>query len=1411
MRVRNSILFICFLHLAAAVSGQPDIKFSSLSSKDGLLSNAVNSILKDSYGLMWFATDDGLNKFDGANFTVYRHKPGDSTSLRANEILCLHEDRGGNLWVGTSGGGVGRFDRKRDAFINYPAVGNTEGLTTTAVVRSICSDYPGKIWIAQFQSPYVLDPATGRVSKMDLGAGDKMVLFCVFEDSRRNLWIGTDKGLFRYIRATNSFRRYRHEGQDTTSLVDNKVTALGEDKGGDLWVGTEKGLCRMVSDQGGFVSYKGTDTVLSRHQISAIAADKDGLLWLGTMQGLHVLNPLTGRWFSYLPEQGNIQSLTNRLISSIYIDKEGIYWVGTFRGGIDKFDKNLNLFNLVPGDLFPDHSVGNVPVSAFAEKGDGKVYVGLDGGGLYLFDRATRGLNRIPLGGEGENSSRLSVLALKMTREGKLYIGTYAKGLIVLDPATGKTQHLTMGNDVNDQNSRNIFCIMEDSKGQIWVGTNGAGVYVLKDDKVQFGIGPVAGGDKKRLPVNGYIRAIAEDREGKIWIGSHGAGIAVYSPGTGLFKLYNQTNSSLPSDEIEALAMDSGGQMWVGTFGGGLSVFNRSKELFNNFSEKDGLQNTTIYQLVGDMQGRMWMSTNTGISSLDVRSGVFRNFNQNNGLQNSNFTHGAGIRLSDGELFFGGQKGFNYFDPARLTTNQHVPKVLLTELKVSNNPVVPGEGSPIKEQVSVAKEVRLAYGQNFALSFVALNYTIPKQNHYAYKLEGFDKDWNYTGSVNTAYYTNLDPGSYVFRVKASNNDGMWSSDDTTIGIYVRPPFWRTIYAYLFYVLVVGALLLYSRHRGIMRIRKKFALEQERQEAQRVLELDRMKLKFLTNLSHEFRTPISLIMGPVDQLIAAEKGGRSLEKQDGSQDKLRMIKRNARRLLNLVNQLLDFRRMEEHELKLQLSEGELVAFVKDVSQSFTDMSDRKNIKFGFQSDVDRLDVFFDRDKIERILFNLLSNAFKFTLEGGEICLTLKQEEVVAGRKRISIGVRDTGIGMPGDQRERIFEHFFQHNTAGAVLNQGTGIGLSITKEFVELHGGTIVVETELGKGSLFTVRLPLEVVVVRTEAGGGDVTEAGGGDVTEVGSVETVEAGVGEVELVGAEVGEAEVGGAAANGEEVSGGRVGSGLEVCSILLVEDNEDFRFYLKDNLRHQYKVIEAADGQEGWQKALSGHPQLIVSDISMPNMDGLALIRKLKADKRTSHIPVILLTALTGEGEQLEGLGTGANDYITKPFSYEVLGAKIKNLLELGNKLKTTYARQVKILGPEITMESEDEKLMARIVGYLEENLANPQLSVEGLSKELGMSRSSLYAKLLDLTGQTPVDYIRSYKLEKAVGLLKNNDLTIAEIAYMVGFSTPNYFARAFKAKYGMLPSEYVHSIRNDEPKRRMNGKFERDHDL
>jgi len=1340
------ISFIFYLTLLShvAISQQRDLNFVNLSSEDGLSSNTVTAILKDKYGYMWFGTDDGLNKFDGVNFSVYRHKESDTTSIGANSILAMHEDRLGNLWVGTNAT-LSLYDRKKDCFINYQ-------FTLNNTARTLFSDHLGNLWVGSYIGLFMLDLRTGKTTRYSADAGKpgqlaSNIITCIFEDSRHRLWIGGSSGLYLYQRSTNNFKHFAHNPADSLSIPDNSIKAITEDLNGNLWIGSDVGGLSMLRPDGkGFVSYKHSQTdkqTLSSNWVWAITAENRNSLWVGTEEGLNIfdLQKKTSRRVEH--DARNRYSLQGKSIRSIYIDEKGIYWIGTYQGGISKYDKNLTFFNLRKSNPFDPKGLTAPIVTSFSEDRNGDVYVGTDGGGINLYHGNTGLFDHPIFYGQGKPPA---VLALEQA-DGELWIGTFMQGIYVLNIQSGRVRHYVKGEGPQDLSGNDIFCLKKDSKGRIWIGTNGNGVNIYDPVLRQF-----RRLDKEHqyprdinVLAHGFIRTIEEDKTGNIWIGALGVGIVMLDPSLEKLRLLNHENSNLPTNDVQAIYAGESGRIWVGTHGGGLCLFDSQTEKFIRYSEEEGAPNDVIYKILEDDGAKVWVSTNKGISSFDPLTRRFKNYFHYNGLQRSTFCLGAGLKTSKGELFFGGLDGFNYFNPMRLNYNKNVPKIVLTDLRIANSSVIPGNKAAIKEHISVADEIRLDYKQNFSIDFATLNYTAPQESRYSYMLQSFDKTWNDVGTSRTATFSNLQPGKYVFRVKASSDDGSWNTGEATINIYVRPPFWLTVYAYVFYVLAAGLILWGLRYRGIRKLKDKFALEQERlhirqnmelerREAEQLREFEQVRINYLTNLSHEFRTPVSLIIAPVEKLIEQEQCQEKL-------GQLNLVKRNAKRLLNLVNQLLDFRRLEEQEQKINLTEGEIISFIGEVLESFKDISERRQINFSFTSTLSRFYTVFDKDKIERILFNLLSNAFKFTPKGGRISLSIYHHPASGLR----IVVADTGIGMTPEVQEKIFTRFFQGDNNPAILNQGSGIGLSITLEFVKMHGGTIHVESIPGKGSIFTVQLPLEPVeeqpdkVMSTD----DQPEA----VTVVPATEKL-----------------------------------------TVLLIEDNDDFRYYLKDNLKPFYKIVEASDGKEGWQKVLSVHPQVIVSDINMPYMDGIQLSQKIKSDKRTSHIPVILLTAFTGDASQLKGLETGASDYLTKPFNFDILNIKIKNLLLLNQSLKDTYTRQFKVVLPAVEVESEDEKLLLKITQYIEANINSVNLTVEELSKHLFMSRASLYNKMVQLTGETPVEFIRSIKLNKAADFLENSDMKIAQIGYAVGFSTPNYFARAFKAKFNILPSEY-----------------------
>ncbi len=1352
--------FLFFLFAAQASFGQQELNFASLSTRDGLSSNTINAIIKDKYGLMWFATADGLDRFDGTNFTVYRHHAGDTTSIPADEIQSLYQDRSGKLWIGTAGGSLAYYDRNQNSFSRYQGDSFWRSSTSEGI-RAICQDHNGKLWVASYSGLRVIDLKTNKTTtfifnSLQTDMSKATIGLNFYEDRYNRMWVGTTTGLLLYDEKAGKFIRFVHDDKDKGSLSNDLIRSINEDTLGRLWFGTNDGLNLLQPDGRTFAHFmQNTGETAPYCNIYAIATDQSDL-WVATENGLAILDLHTFKTRFVTPAFRDVFSLSDKFIKSIYIDPRGIYWLGTFEGGIDKYDKNLALFSLKIPNPFDPYGLMAPAVTSFTQYNQHQVFVATDNGGVQLFDLQTGLFRKFSVNSERQKTDKpLSVLSLKYDSHGNLWIGTFHEGLFVLNITTGSCRHFTAGKSDNQISENDVFCIEESPDGHMWIGTNGGGIDIYDPKSGKFArYDQVFDLDKveSKVYLNKYLRAITIGKNGDMWAATYGGGIYVFNFNTKAAKVYNKANSALPTDAILSLLYDKKTDMvWAGTNGGGLCRLDPATRKIVAYSEKEGISNDIVCEILKDNKGLLWLSTNKGINSFDPATRRFNVYTHQNGVQDVPFISGSGLKMADGTLFFGCQDGFNYFNPPNFAGTRSPSPVMFTDLKVSNNSVNPGKQSPISEQIAVAKEIRLKFGQNFSISYITVNYTDAHQDKYSYILKGFDKEWNYVGKATTAYYTNIDPGTYEFLVRASDGRGHWSEKPTSIKVTILPPWWRNIYAYIIYFCIAVGMLFYIRHRGILKLKREMKIEEDKRAIERVHELDRLKIKFLTNLSHEFRTPISLIMAPVDKLMSINTGN------DISKE-INLIGRNARRLLNLVNQLLDFKKMEEKELRLNLSTGDLIGFIRETVYSFQDISEHKHIHLDFICEQDSLPAYFDPDKIERILFNLLSNAFKFTGQGGEIVVKLctADNEDKTG-KVLKLKISDTGVGIPESEREKIFQRFYQVDTSRTSLNQGSGIGLSIAREFVQLHGGTIDLAGKEPHGSVFTVMLPILPAEIN----------------------DTVLSESAELQYIAEE-----------SLPLLSAGNAGEGpvTEKTTILIVEDNEELRDYLKYNLSDAYKIFEATNGKDGWQKVLSCHPDLILTDVSMPYMDGIELCNKIKNDKRTSFLPVILLTAHTTEEDQLKGLETGANDYLTKPFSLEVLNAKIRNLIQLNQKLKTTYSKQIHVIAPEIYIESADEKLLNKVALFVEEKLNDPDFSIEELSRYLGMSRSSLYNKLFELTGVAPVEYVRAIKLQKAAVLLDKSQYTIREIAFMTGFGTPGYFSKLFKEKYDLSPSEF-----------------------
>ncbi|WPV01623.1 two-component regulator propeller domain-containing protein [Mucilaginibacter sp. cycad4] len=1342
---------------------KPNLKFTALTTRQGLMGNAVNAIVKDHNGMMWIGTSESLNRYDGKRFKVYPLGAKRQVEPGSNEISSISMDRTGTLWVGTIGFGLYYYDKAADDFKSFSSALKGQRLSQ-GVITAVCANDEGAIWVGTVNGLDVISPDRKHISHFETGtdkSGQIPVksMGYIFQDSYSRMWVCTNAGLYLYDDTHKRFKAFRHQKNDLRSLPSDVVMTVSQDKAGNLWVGTSNGLSRLAKDGEHFINYCYNDKdeqSLCGDIVYSIAADDKDHIWVGTEGGLNVMDINTGQSIRYRHDPRDPYSLNSKSIRSIYIDPKGIYWVGTYMGGINKYDKNLTLFNYVqPTELDP-YGLRAPIVSSFAQKNDNELYVGTDGGGLSIFNNKTNRFTHIIIKPKEKiNSAGLPVLAMLLDHKKQLWIGTFGHGLFKFNTTNNAYTQFTGGTGKLNISQNNIFCFKEDRSGNVWIGTNGAGIDIFDakaDSFRRFQPSFVAVRGYK-LPSNGYIRAFEEDKDGNMWVGSYGTGIAIYNPDTKLFDTLNPTNTGLPIAEVLSLKRDANGNMWIGTNGDGLFLYDHRLKKITAFKYNNQLPNGVICKILQDKTNNIWFSTNQGIGRIDPADQKLYVYCNDNGLQNNVFLNGSGIIAADGTLYFGGVDGFNYFKGSDVRLNKNLPPVVLTTLSIDNKRISPNRDNPLPVNISEAKEITIKYKQDISINFVALNYTLPQQNHYAYILEGFSNTWKNAGTSTTASYTNLDPGEYTFRVRASNNDGKWNNTGTSLKIIVKPPFWMTIYAYVLYVLLAFGVLLLIRRQGVKKLKKKLHDEQERKAAEARHELDEMKIKFLTNLSHEFRTPISLIMAPVDKLLEQPNSGPVTEQ-------LGVIKRNSRRLLNLVNQLLDFRKLEENELKLNLVEGEFISFVREVADSFYDLASRKKIVTAFKTAGERLFVKFDHDKVERILFNLLSNAFKFTMPGGQITVEVTAPVISedGNSYQLGISVSDTGTGIAPGQVGHVFDRFYQADAQPAILNQGSGIGLSITRELVQLHGGEIGVKSEPGKGSIFSLTISLPVINLSETAIFDQSTPKAAPGVTDD------------------------------DKDRKPKTTAIPGANRLHVLVIEDNDEMRQYLSESLAVTYKVSEAANGREGWHKALAVHPDLIVSDISMPYMDGIQLSCKLRADKRTSHIPIILLTAMTSQKEQLAGLELGVNDYLTKPFNFDILNIKIKNLLHLNTSLKETYQKKIKVIPADMDIESSSERFIKDVVIYIEKNINNPKFSVEEISHHFSMSRGSFYSKITELTGEPPVEFIRSIKLDKASILLEKTDLTIAEIAYSIGFSTPHYFTKSFKAKYNVLPSEY-----------------------
>lgn len=1334
------------------------VKFQRLGLEQGLSQSTIFCILQDRRGFMWFGTQDGLNRYDGYTFTVYRHEPRNANSLSSSLVSALIEDHESMLWVGTDRG-LNRFDPRTQQVTRFFHDSTDHQSLSHDWINVICEDHAGTLWIGTRNGLNRFDRASETFTRFfhESLAGKNFHdnrIVALHEDHLQNLWIATGHGLYKLDESRENFTSFAQ----TTALYGatgyNFVTSITQDRSQRFWYGTSMGLVaevRTQPDVDDFSMSTGPANTLNVGDfINIMREDHNGTLWIGSENGLLAFDRSMQRATRFVPDPEDPSSLSDNHVISLYQDRSGILWVGTL-AGLHKLQLSPNLFRHFS---HTSSQLSNNNVSSFCEDHTGVLWVGT-AQGLNRFERKNARFTRVVHDPHyPQNTYKNTISALYEDAAQELWVGT-TTGLYRRTREGGFAAYATDGNGARATSSGYIMFIKEDRGRALWVGTNnGLDKFDATRSRAErFLPNP---GDPYSLN-NIFTISFLESRDSTIWIGTLG-GLHRLNRNTSRFtRFVHDPNDlhSISSDIIWAIHEDRYGDIWLGT-SAGLNKFERETERFTLYTTQEGLANNLVVGILEDDHENLWVSTAHGLSRFNYRTLSFRNYDVDDGLQSDEF-NGAYFKNSKGEMFLGGINGFNVFHPDSIKDNPYIPPVVITRFTRFNTDEAEGR-AVVDANIAAKPEIELSYKDNIlTFEFAALSYRSSTKNQYAYKLEGFNDNWIHLGTKREATFTNLDPGEYTLRVKGSNNDGIWNEAGTSLKIIIMPPWWKTWWAYALYALLLLGTVYGLRRYELNRMRLKNQLQIEHVEAEKMKELDHLKSRFFANISHEFRTPLTLILGPVEQMRGNAFRGNVHEAYD-------MILRNGRRLLRLINQLLDLARLEAGSLALHMQSANIVTFIKGIVFSFASAAESKGIALRFTSAEENLFAHFDHDKLEKIVSNLLSNALKFTPKGGSVSVQLSVNSDQSRRKPLNtdhcllIIVKDTGPGIPAELREKIFDRFYQVDASHTRAHEGTGIGLALTKELVALHGGEIHVESEIGHGATFIVRLPL-----RAASGEQSVR------------IEDRESKIDDRVF--------------SNQYQASSNQQPATSDAPLLLLIEDHADVRAFMRQYLEPEFRVHEAVDGEDGVALALETIPDLIICDVMMPKRNGYEVCRILKTDEKTSHVPIIMLTAKADAESKVHGLETGADDYLIKPFNAPELLARVHNLIKLREQLRARFGREITLQPKDIAVTSMDEQFLTRAMQLVEAHMSDSELGVEFLAQKIGMSRVHLNRKLRGLTDQTANEFIRTLRLKRAAQLLEKKSATVLEIAYEVGFSNPSYFAECFEKQFGVLPSKFA----------------------
>lgn len=1327
------------------------IGFVHIGLEEGLSQSTVFDITQDKKGTMWFATNNGLNKFDGYNFTVYQNDEQNPHSIGCDVTRTCITDKLGKIWVGTDEG-LALYDAAKENFHNFAFQKNGKNLP----IKDIVEISDTKLLLLSDKKLLQFDTDARLFSENSLSPALMHVVPTAIYRAGDYIYIGSKEGLYAYSISQNTLRSLLPE-----QLQEKEILSILQQSSTRLWIGTEgDGLFLMNPQTETMVNYMHTPgkiNSISSNYVRSLALDSQNRLWIGTIHSLNIYNENSDAFDVYASDSQESGSLSQPSVRTIFADAQGGMWLGTYLGGLNYYHPLKNRFQHMQS-ITSRNSLNSNIVGCIREDSKGDLWIGTNGGGVNYYHTDAQAFTHYT---QAEGLGANDVKAIYVDDAHNLvYIGTHKGGLNILQRNSGRIETL------KQKNITNIYAIEPTLNGELWLsGTR----EILRFNPLNKTFTPITTQTNGQPIRQNWITNLMRDSKHRLWAGGE-KGLVVYT------EKENQLSESqlIPAQSplfhkfINCVHEARNGVFWIGTRSG-IYSFDEKKQVVKQYTTAHGLPNNVVHGILEDSYGKLWISTEKGLSYFQPATEKFRNYTSNDGLPSNQFTLNSYCRTTDEQMYFGSIKGITTFHPEQLADNPYTPLVDITELRLFNQIVRPDDETGILQSaINETKRITLSASQSmFSLQFVVSNYISGNHNTFAYKLDGYDKAWYYTSNVRTASYSNLPGGTYRFLVKAANSDGKWNDTPTTLEIVILPVWYRTWWAYLlFIVALIGIAYFVFRHLWI-RKSMQAQIELERIDKERQREVNEMKLRFFINISHELRTPLTLILAPAQEMLD-KVSDRWMRKQ------LETIQRSTNRLLHLVNQLMDYRRAELGVFGLQVKRNDIHRVIEKNFLFYERLAQRKEIKYNLYSELESKETLCDPNYLELIVNNLLSNAFKYTGDGQSIIVTLKEES-----NRLLLQVKDTGNGIPIDKQSRIFERFYQVESE----HIGSGIGLSLVQRLVELHHGHIELDSAEGKGSTFSIYLPTnEDAYQPDEKASGTSTEC----VEAAHSTNSREMYILDTEQPEERANEEET------TEDVASKTSIQPQE--TILVVEDNADIRQYLSEELRKNYRILEAENGEKALELVKEQEVSLILTDVMMPVMDGLQLCKQIKQNLNTCHIPVIILSAKAELNEQLEGLQVGADDYIPKPFSMTLVTTKIKNLFRTRHRVIQYYSNSLEIEPEKIALNPMDEVLLKKAVDIVEKHIDHVEFSTDEFAREMLMSRSNLHLKLKALTGEATNEFIRKIRFSKACKLLKEERYTVSEISSMVGFNTPSYFATSFKKYFGCLPSEYVRNRNN-----------------